>query len=531
MMLAYMDRAAAAAEPEDAGEPAPVSGAGCAAASDFGGLVSAVPAAVVRPASADDVARAIRAAAQTAHLTVAARGNGHSVAGQAMAEGGLVLDMRALALSPRRAQPQMQLVHHGGACFADVPGGALWEEVLHWGVSNHGLAPASWTDYLRLTVGGTLSNGGVSGQSFRYGPQVSNVAELEVVTGDGECRVCSPSSHPDLFFAVLGGLGQFGVITRARIPLRKAPQSVRWTRVVYASFADYTADAEWLVTRPPDGGAAFDYVEGFAFVNSDDPVNGWPSVHIPGGARFDPSLLPAGAGPVLYCLEVALHQYAHRPDDDDDDDDDDGDQAAAGARVSRMMAPLKYVRGLEFSADVGYVDFLSRVNRVEEEARRNGSWDAPHPWLNLFVSARDIAAFDEAVIKGMLADGIDGPMLVYPMLKSKWDPNTSVALPDGEVFYLVALLRFCRGGGPAVDELVAQNGAILRACRANGYDFKAYFPSYRGEEDWARHFGAARWRRFVERKARYDPLAILAPGQRIFPRASRASVVAALPAV
>jgi hypothetical protein len=88
--------------------------------------------------------------------------------------------------------------------------------------------------------------------------------------------------------------------------------------VVYASIADYTADAEWLVTRPPD--AAFDYVEGFAFVNSDDPVNGWPSVPIPGGARFDPSLLPAGAGPVLYCLEVALYQYAHRPDDDDEED-------------------------------------------------------------------------------------------------------------------------------------------------------------------------------------------------------------------
>lgn len=91
----------------------------------------------------------------------------------------------------------------------------------------------------------------------------------------------------------------------------------------------------------------------------------------------------------------------------------------AAVTVSRMMAPLKHVRGLEFAADVGYVDFLSRVNRVEEEARRNGSWDAPHPWLNLFVSARDIADFDRAVIKGMLADGIDGPMLVYPMLKSK----------------------------------------------------------------------------------------------------------------
>jgi cytokinin dehydrogenase len=231
MMLAYMDRAAAAAEAEDACEAATVAAADEEAARDFGALLTALPAAVVRPASADDVASAIRAAAVRPGLTVAARGNGHSVNGQAMAEGGLVLDMRALAL-PRR----MQLVcSPGGGAFADVPGGALWEEMLHWGVKAHGLAPASWTDYLRLTVGGTLSNGGVSGQSFRYGPQVSNVAELEVVTGDGECRVCSPSSHPDLFFAVLGGLGQFGVITRARIPLHPAPRTVIATRVLARS--------------------------------------------------------------------------------------------------------------------------------------------------------------------------------------------------------------------------------------------------------------------------------------------------------
>uniref|UniRef100_A0A0D9X8N0 cytokinin dehydrogenase n=1 Tax=Leersia perrieri TaxID=77586 RepID=A0A0D9X8N0_9ORYZ len=429
-----------------------------------------------------------------------------------MSRGGLVLDMRAL---PRR----MQLVVDGvsGEPFADVPGGALWEEVLHWAVSKHGLAPASWTDYLRLTVGGTLSNGGVSGQSFRYGPQVSNVSQLEVVTGDGECHVCSRSTDADLFFAVLGGLGQFGVITRARIPLSPAPQTVRWMRVVYASFAEYAADAEWLVTRPPH--EAFDYVEGFAFVRSDDPVNGWPCVPIPDGARFDPSLLPDGAGPVLYCLEVALYQQRGADDDDMDK-----------VRVGEMMRELKYVQGLEFAAGVGYVDFLSRVNRVEDEARRNGSWAAPHPWLNLFISSRDIADFDRAVLNGMLADGVDGPMLIYPMLKAKWDPATSVALPEGEIFYLVALLRFCRpytlGGGPPVDELVAQNKSIIDACRSNGYDYKIYFPSYHAQPDWARHFGA-KWSRFVERKARYDPLAILAPGQNIFPRTPSSSAVSA----
>ncbi|VAI93654.1 unnamed protein product [Triticum turgidum subsp. durum] len=142
--------------------------------------------------------------------------------------------------------------------------------------------------------------------------------------------------------------------------------------------------------------------------------------------------------------------------------------------MREMMRRLKYVRGLEYAADVRYVEFLSRVNRVEEEARRSGSWAAPHPWLNLFVSARDIADFDRAVLKGMLADGVDGPMLIYPMLKSKWDPNTSVALPEGEVFYLVALLRFCPGGsGAAVEELILRRvpnsttiGPFLVHCRA-----------------------------------------------------------------
>jgi hypothetical protein len=93
---------------------------------------------------------------------------------------------------------------------------------------------------------------------------------------------------------------------------------VKWARVVYASFAEYAADAEWLVTRPAE--SAFDYVEGFAFVRSDDPVNGWPSVPIPAGARFDPSLLPAGeSGPLLYCLEVALYQHQHQQPDDVDE--------------------------------------------------------------------------------------------------------------------------------------------------------------------------------------------------------------------
>ncbi|PKA47037.1 Cytokinin dehydrogenase 11 [Apostasia shenzhenica] len=462
-------------------------------ATDFGGMVRAVPTAVIRPSTVDEVAAAIRFAASNG-LTVAARGNGHSIHGQASAAGGLVLDMRGLS-------GPIQLV---AGEYADVPAGALWEEVLEWAAAEHGLSPASWTDYLGLTVGGTLSNGGVSGQAFRHGPQVANVGLLEVVTGDGERHLCSPQSEDaDLFFSVLGGLGQFGVITRAWIRLLPAPDMVKWIRVVYNDFACYSSDAESLVSRA--GPNSFDYVEGFAFVNSHDPVNGFGSVPLDQARHsFDPTHVPPNSGPLLYCLEVALH-YVDAVD-------------AVDQRTAEMLQRLRYIRGLEFYAHVPYIDFLTRVKRAEVEARANGSWHTPHPWLNILVSASDIVDFDREIFRKILRHGIGGPMLVYPMLRRKWDERMSVALPEGEIFYLVALLRFAlpQPVGPTVEEMLAENRAVVDRCRSAGFDFKLYIPHYRDQTQWRAHFGEKGWRRFADRKARYDPAGILAPGQLIF---------------
>lgn len=110
----------------------------------------------------------------------------------------------------------------------------------------------------------------------------------------------------------------------------------------------------------------------------------------------------------------------------------------------------------------------------------------------------------------------------FPLLASvlaRWDPRASVALPDGEVFYLVALLRFNRPPpeGPSAEELVTQNQEVVDTCAAHGYDFRLYLPHHGRREQWRRHFGE-QWPRFAGRKARYDPLGILSPGQRIFSR-------------
>ncbi|OVA13379.1 FAD linked oxidase [Macleaya cordata] len=368
------------------------------AGKDFGGTHQSKPLAVVRPVGPEDLIRVIRAASRSTNLTVAARGNGHSINGQAMADKGLVVEMRSM-------NGPMDVVKIGGSVFVDVGGGVLWEDVLIRCVYGFGLAPRSWTDYLGLTVGGTLSNAGISGQAFRYGPQTSNVTELEVVTGNGELLICSENQNSELFFGALGGLGQFGIITRARVLLQPAPHMVRWIRMVYTEFDEFASDAEFLVTRAECD--SFDYVEGFVFVNNDDPVNGWPSVPLCSDQRFDHCRIPRTAGPVLYCLEVALH---YRNEDD---------RFTIDKVAGKMLGRLRFCRNLKFEVDLSYVEFLLRVKRKEEEAKAHGIWDNPHPWLNLLISKRDIADFDRMVFKKILKDGIGGPMLIYPLLKNK----------------------------------------------------------------------------------------------------------------
>ena len=156
------------------------------ASKDFGLMSRAEPSAVLHPNSAEDVARLVRAAYSSAHgFSVSARGHGHSINGQAQVRNGVVVEMSGgNRLGSGKPVPWSQsgrVVSEKGL-YVDAWGGELWIEVLRETLE-YGLAPKSWTDYLYLSVGGTLSNAGISGQAFNHGPQISNVLELDVVTG------------------------------------------------------------------------------------------------------------------------------------------------------------------------------------------------------------------------------------------------------------------------------------------------------------------------------------------------------------
>ena len=167
----------------------------------WNGMFSKRPALVVQPLSADDVRAAIRFARANGIL-LSIKGGGHNIAGTSLADGGLTLDMSRMRSV--EVDPERRLARVGPGCLLGDVDRATQE---------HGLATVlgfvSETGVAGLTLGG-----GFGYLTRRFGWTVDNLDEAEVVTADGEIRRAAPDEHDDLLWAVRGGGGNFGIVTR-----------------------------------------------------------------------------------------------------------------------------------------------------------------------------------------------------------------------------------------------------------------------------------------------------------------------------
>jgi hypothetical protein len=164
------------------------------------GRIDRHPALIVRCRSARDVAQAI-VFARDHQLPLAVRGGGHNTAGLAICDDGLVVDltlMKQVAIDPV-------------ARIARVEPGVLHDEIV-LAAQAHGLATPTGTCATVGVVGATLG-GGLGWLGGRYGLAIDNVRAFELVTADGQLRSASADSNPDLFWALRGGGGNFGVVT------------------------------------------------------------------------------------------------------------------------------------------------------------------------------------------------------------------------------------------------------------------------------------------------------------------------------
>jgi FAD/FMN-containing dehydrogenase len=168
------------------------------------------PGVIVRVKTARDVQRTI-AAARAGDIELAVRSGGHSSAGHSTTEGGIVLDLRdmnAIAIDPATRTAWVET----GATAGQVTAAA----------AAHGLA-VGFGDTASVGVGGITLGGGVGYLARKWGLAIDSLLAAEIVTADGRLLCASLETNPDLFWAIRGGGGNFGVATRLQFELHELP--------------------------------------------------------------------------------------------------------------------------------------------------------------------------------------------------------------------------------------------------------------------------------------------------------------------
>jgi len=433
---------------------------------DFGRYVSSAPRAVLRPARTSDVSRMLTYCALY-RIPVAMNGQSgpadhresHSNYGQALTDGGLQIDASTLGG-----------VRSVGTGSAVVGPGATWAEVVTAALATGQTVP-TLPDYLHLSVGGTVSVGGIGGNVQRFGLSSDLVREVEVVTGLGEVLRASRTRNSTLFDVVLAGGGQFGIITELVLDLVPAESTATITSLYYDDVATYVADQRVLLAA-----GVFDHHGGEIVRDETDTTWG-------------------------YKIDVGTYHSTPQPPD-----------------RSALLDQLRDDRTRRETFSLPYEHWAFRVDEFADALLSSGHWEMKKPWLSLLVPGtvvEEFMAWAEPQLTG--ADIGAGFCLLAPMSAATVRTPNFVLPPssDGTVFFF-DLLAFPHPGTTGLDEAVARNRRFYDKLVALGGKRYIIGAVPMSVLDWRQHYGLTRYLRLSVLKRLYDPRGILTPGQGMF---------------
>jgi FAD/FMN-containing dehydrogenase len=418
-----------------------------AAADDFGRVVRHKPAAVLQPGDAQDIARLVQHANRRG-LKVAMRGQAHSFFGQTQVDGGVVIDSSSLN--------SIRIMKSGAAGTAEIGAGSKWHPVLMAANAQKLTVPVIADTF--LSVGGTISTGGFGVTTYNLGLQVDHVQELEVVTGEGAIVTCSDDRNSDLFNAMLGGLGQCGIITKVVMRLIEAPTHVLFIRMDYDDFQSASAD---LALLAKDG--RFHHLDGR------------------GAGR------PAG-GVGYYVEGGAFHDAPQTPDEA---------KLTAGLKFAKKTATL-----------MTYEQYFRR-----EETCTVCATPTQKPFVYLCIPSSRYVEYTSSI----LGSPTESAFLVPRM--SAWRRSAIkrplTRMPDEDIIYRFQLSRTLPAGTDT-QSMIALNRTLYERARDVGGFRMTSSAVPMTQADWMRHYGPV-WPMVQAAKTKYDPKNVLTPGHAMFP--------------
>jgi FAD/FMN-containing dehydrogenase len=219
----------------------------------YNAMIDRRPALIVRCAGVGDVIDAVNFA-RANNVPVAVRGGGHNITGNALADGGMTIDLSGM--KGMRIDPQLRSVQ--------AEGGLTWREVNH-DLQHFGLAAAG--GFVGTTgIAGLTLGGGLGWQVRKHGLACDNLLSVDIVTADGRFLHASEDEHEDLFWAVRGGGGNFGIVTSFEFevhhagivlaglvfhPASRAREALRFWREFEATAPVELTAGALLFTAPP----------------------------------------------------------------------------------------------------------------------------------------------------------------------------------------------------------------------------------------------------------------------------------------
>ena len=419
---------------------------------DMGRNVQRAPIAVLRPGSVEDLRRMVRYANRHS-LKIAMRGRGHSQYGQSLVERGIVVDSSTL-----------RAVKMVGLDSVDVQPGATWGDVNDVTL-RVGKTPRVMPDTMRtITVGGVLSVGGWGETSHNFGAVVDTVEELDVITGTGEMLTCSEHENVELFEMTLAGLGQCGLIARARLRLMPAPADVVRRELIYQDVDAYIADASRLIVDSP-------------FYYQRTAVNRAPD----GGWKLS--------------LMVGMKS--------------DGKE--------QNLAPLP--DGLKFQSAteqtrVSYLDYLYRNKARDDEFFPANPKNPPQrAFLTMFLPASKAKQFAAKLLA--TPEERAGLIGIFPVNVRRFR-RPLFKLPAEDLAFSFWFRPDTTADAEGHLKLMELNRRLIERMRLAGGKRYTPYGLFASAAEWQEHFGPEQWQRFSKAKMNYDPKHVLTPGPGIF---------------